>query len=154
LPHVLGRLARAHLDDIVVVLGAYPVAVADVRTVTSTDWERGPGASLRAGLSALGPEIGAAVVCLADGPLIAPGAIDRVVSAWRSGAGEVVAASYRGVRGHPLVLGRSLWRSVPDDGGRSLTPLLVPCDDLGAPEDVDTEDDLRRVEARLAANAK
>jgi CTP:molybdopterin cytidylyltransferase MocA len=153
LPHVLGRLARAHLDDIVVVLGAYPVAVADVRTVTSTDWERGPGASLRAGLSALGPEIEAAVVCLADGPLIAPEAIDRVVGAWLSGAGDVVAASYGGDRGHPLVLGRSVWGSVPDDGGRSLTPVLVPCDDLGAPEDVDTEDDLRRVEGRIAANA-
>jgi hypothetical protein len=33
---------------------------------------------------------------------------------------------------------------VPDDGARALTPLLVPCDDLGPPGDVDTTDDLGR----------
>jgi CTP:molybdopterin cytidylyltransferase MocA len=91
----------------------------------------------------------AAVVCLADGPLLSPEAIRRVVSAWREGAGEVVAASYEGVRGHPVCLGRSAWERVPAAGGRDLPAVLVPCDDLGAPDDVDTPADLRRVERLL-----
>jgi nicotine blue oxidoreductase len=65
-----------------------------------------------------------------------------VVEAWRNGAGEVVAASYGGVRGHPVLLGRSVWGDVPDEGARALDPVLVPCDDLGAPGDVDRPEDL------------
>ena len=149
LPHVLRRLARAHLADVVVVLGAHSFEVEGARAVVCPDWELGPGASLRSGLAVLGPDIEAAVVCLADGPLISPSAIDRVVAAWRGGAGHVVAASYAGVRSHPVVLDRRAWDEIPDDGGRSLAPVLVPCDDLGAPEDIDTEEDLRRIEALL-----
>jgi CTP:molybdopterin cytidylyltransferase MocA len=145
LPGVLRRLGGARLDEIVVVLGAHEVDVAGVRAVHCTDWERGPGASLRCGLGALGPEVEAAVVCLADGPLLDPAAVDRVVDAWRAGAGDLVAASYGGVRGHPVVVGRRLWGSIPDDGGRALEPVLVACDDLGAPEDVDTPADLARL---------
>lgn len=145
LPHVLRRVRRAAVDDVVVVLGAHPLEVEGARTVACVEWALGPGASLRCGLAALGPETEAAVVCLADGPLVAPEAIDRVVAAWRAGAGDVVAASYHGVRGHPAVLGRGAWGEIPDEGARALSPALVPCDDLGAPEDVDTEEDLRRV---------
>ncbi len=60
-----------------------------------------------------------------------------------------MAASYGGVRGHPLLLGRGAWDRIPDEGGRALVASLVPCDDLGVPEDVDTEDDLRAIEGRL-----
>lgn len=149
LPHVLRRLREAGLDDVVVVLGAHQVPVEGARVAVCPDWERGPGASLRAGLAALTPETEAAVVCLADGPLISPAAVRRVVTAWRAGAADVVAASYGGVRGHPVCLGRAAFARVPDEGGRGLDAALVACDDLGAPEDVDTPDDLRRVEQRL-----
>jgi nicotine blue oxidoreductase len=53
----------------------------------------------------------------------------------------VVAAAYGGERGHPVVLGRGAWEGVPDEGARALEPLLVPCDDLGPPGDVDYVDD-------------
>jgi nicotine blue oxidoreductase len=82
------------------------------------------------------------VVVLADGPDLAPAAVERVLEAWRAGAGPLVAASYAGDRGHPLVVARELWESVPDEGLRALEPVLVPCDDLGAPGDVDRPEDL------------
>jgi hypothetical protein len=47
------------------------------------------------------------------------------------------------------VLARSVWPEISDDGGRTLDAALVPCDDLGYPDDVDTEEDLRRIEALL-----
>jgi nicotine blue oxidoreductase len=150
LPHVLRSVSKAGLGDVVVVLGAHQILVEGARVVVCPDWSRGPGASLRAGLAALAADAEAAVVCLADGPLLSPEAIVRVVGAWRSGAGEVVAASYGGVRGHPVVLGRDAWDRIPEEGARALEPALVPCDDLGPPEDVDTIDDLRRIESRLA----
>jgi nicotine blue oxidoreductase len=141
LPDVLEAVRASSVDELVVVAGAYPLDV-DAPVVECPEWERGPGASLRCGLSALPADAEAAVVVLADGPDLAPAAVDRVIGAWRSGAGDVVAASYRGERGHPVVLGRSAWGQIPDEGARAVEPVLVRCDDLGAPGDVDRRDQL------------
>jgi CTP:molybdopterin cytidylyltransferase MocA len=150
LPRVLERLAGTDVDEIVVVGGAHALdrpcmtvlQGRPCRVVTCTEWAKGPGASLRCGLAALGDEVAAAVVVLADGPDLAPAAVDRVVDAWRGRATPIVAASYDGVRGHPLVLARGAWGEVPDEGLRSQDVVLVPCDDLGAPGDVDYPEDL------------
>jgi nicotine blue oxidoreductase len=141
LPGVLERVRASAVDDVVVVLGAHDVDT-DARTVLCEEWERGIGASLRCGLSALPATAEAAVVVLADGPRLAPGAVDRVIAAWKETGADVVAATYRGVRLHPVLLARAAWEHVPDDGARELPALLVPCDDLGAPGDVDTPADL------------
>ena len=138
---VLARLSTARVDEIVVVSGAHELLTA-ATLVHCSDWERGPGASLRCGLAALGADVEAAVVVLADGPDLAPEAVARVIDAWRSGGGDLAAASYGGVRGHPLLIARSAWNDVPDEGLREREPRLVPCDDLGAPGDVDVPADL------------
>jgi len=140
LDDVLERVRQSReITDIVVVAGAYDVDTRE-RVVHCAEWELGPGASLRCGLRTL--DAGAAAIVLADGPDLAPEALDRIVGAWRADAGEVVAASYGGVRGHPVVLDRAVWESVPDEGARALNPVLVPCDDLGDPGDVDRPADL------------
>ena len=142
LRHVLERVRAARAPgEIVVVLGAHEVET-DARTVRCADWERGPGVSLACGLDALGPEVEAAAVVLADGPDLAPEALERLFAAWREGRGEVLAASYGGARGHPVVLDRAAWSRVPPEGARALVPVLVDCDDLGSPGDVDFADDL------------
>jgi CTP:molybdopterin cytidylyltransferase MocA len=133
--------ASAAVDDVVVVLGAHEVETS-ARVVHCPEWERGPGASLRCGLAALDDEVEAAVVVLGDGPGIDPRAIDRVVGAWRRGAGERIAATYGGVRLHPLLVARGAWADIPDAGLRALPAALVPCDDLDPPGDVDFADQL------------
>lgn len=144
LPLVLARLEAAGIGDVVVVEGAHRLgSVGAARLVRADEWARGPGASLRAGLAALQPGTAAAAVVLADGPLLAPAAVERTILAWQAGAGEIVAAAYGGVRGHPLVLDRAAWETVPDEGLRSLPVTLVACDDLGSPGDVDTPSDLQ-----------
>ena len=136
LPEVLARIRG--VDEVVVVSGAYELEGA----VACPDWARGPGASLRCGLAKLGPEVEAAVVVLADGPDLAPAAVERVLAAWRESGAPLVAAIDGAGRGHPLLVARSLWDAIPDEGLREREPLLVPCDDLGAPGDVDEPDDL------------
>ena len=134
---MLAALRHAEsIDDVLVVLGAHDVDT-DAETVRCPEWERGPGASLRCGLAALTEDVEAAVVVLADGPLLDPLAVDRVVDSWRALGGDVVAASYFGERLHPLLLARTAWPLVPDEGARSLPARLVPCDDLRPPGDVD-----------------
>jgi CTP:molybdopterin cytidylyltransferase MocA len=155
LPRVLERLRETSLSEIVVVEGAHPVRLDEpsnevlqgIRVVGCPGWERGPGASLRCGLASLPEDVEAAVVIMADGPFLSPGAVERVVAEWRA-TGGTVAASYDGDRGHPLVVGREGWEDVPDEGLRARPARLVPCDDLGAPGDVDRPEDLRQERGR------
>jgi CTP:molybdopterin cytidylyltransferase MocA len=138
LPTVLERLGRSPVGRIVVVEGAHPLAGVtppQVEVVHCEEWARGRGASLRCGLHALGEEIEGALVVLADGPNLDPLAVERVL-AHRHDA-DVVAASWDGVRSHPVYLERSVWLDVPDEGMQSVPALLVACDDLEPPGDVD-----------------
>jgi nicotine blue oxidoreductase len=120
------------------VTGAHDVAT-DARIVHCPEWKLGPGASLRCGLAALPDDAEAAVVVLADGPELDSRAVDRVIGSWRADGGDVVAASYGGVRLHPVLIARAAWPLVPDDGARSLPARLVACDDLEPPGDVDEQ---------------
>ena len=112
LPRVLAALRASSVDDVVVVTGAHR-------------------------LEALGDEVEAAVVVLGDGPDLDPRAIERVIAAWRETGAQRVAATYGGVRLHPVLLARAAWARIPDDGARSLPARLVACDDLAPPGDVD-----------------
>ena len=83
---VLERVRRSpSVAEIVVVVGAHDVDT-DARVVRCPDWERGPGSSLRCGLAELAREAEAAVVVLADGPMLSPEAIERLIQ----GQGRVV----------------------------------------------------------------
>ena len=138
---VLERVRGSSVDGVVVVLGAHALEVS-APFVHCPDWERGPGASLRCGLQALPEQAEAAVVVLGDGPNLNPEAIDRVIATWREDKAEVVAATYTGVRLHPVLLARSAWNRIPDEGARTLDAVLVSCDDLGPPGDVDFADEV------------
>ncbi|HWJ33564.1 MAG TPA: NTP transferase domain-containing protein [Gaiellaceae bacterium] len=133
LPAVLAALRATSVDEVVVVEGAHPLSLPGVRIVPCPDWEHGPGASLRCGLAALGPDVDRAVIVLADGPELDPRAVDRLADH----AAPFAAASYDGTRDHPVALARSAFRDVPDEGLRNREPVLVDCSDLRPPGDVD-----------------
>jgi nicotine blue oxidoreductase len=138
---VLERVRASSVRTVLVVLGAHDVA-SSAPAVHCPGWRRGPGASLRCGLAALAEDVEAAVVVLADGPDLSPSAVDRVIEVWHESGAEIVAATYGGVRGHPVLLARAVWDRVPDEGARALPAVRVPCDDLGSPGDVDLAGDL------------
>jgi len=133
LPAVLTALRETSVGEIVVVTGAHRLEVDDARVVACPDWERGPGASLRCGLAALGKEVHRAVIVLADGPELDRRAVDRLAAH----SAPFAAASYDGTRDHPVALARSRFDDVPDEGLRVLDPVLVDCSDLRPPGDVD-----------------
>jgi nicotine blue oxidoreductase len=158
----LANLARAPVDETLVVVGDDAerlrplVEPYGVRVVENPEWEAGQSTSVRAGLLALGPEVGAAVVLLADQPLVGPGAVGRLVAAFEEGA-EVAIATYGGERRNPVLFGREVWpllvrELAGDEGARAVLrrhPDLVrevPCDGVGDPADVDTPEDLRALE--------
>ena len=154
LPAVLARLAAVSLDETIVVAGAHSIEAqlpTATRLIQCPGWKHGPGASLKCGLAALSQAAAAAIVVLADGPRIDPLALERVIDAWRDGAGPILAAAYDGERAHPVLLARAAWGQIPASGGRDLDAALVDCSDLRHPGDVDTVSDLSRLGEELDA---
>ncbi len=158
----LANLAEAQVSETVVVVGDDAERLRTVcepygvRIVENPEWERGQSTSVRAGLLALGPEVRAAVVSLADQPLVGPGAVEHLASAFEGGA-EVAVATYGGKRRNPVLFSCAVWPMLEaelagDEGARAVLrrhPDLVvevPCDGVGDPADVDTAEDLRDLE--------
>jgi molybdenum cofactor cytidylyltransferase len=131
------------------------VAPQGVLVTPARRWKRGIARSLRAALAELDGYAQVQAVCigLADQPLVGPDAYRRLAAAHGDGA-ELAVATYGGERGNPVVLARTLWPAAMkldgDEGARVLMrahpPVEVPCDGTGDPSDVDTLDDLRRLE--------
>ncbi len=145
-------LRKGGCDAVTVVLGAAADEAAallqgqDVAVTVAQDWDEGMGASLRAGLGALGPEVDAVLVSLVDLTDVSAEVVARVVQ------GDVDdrslrRAGYHGVPGHPVLIGRGHWPGVTasatgDKGARdylaSASVTLVECGDLATGEDRDT----------------
>lgn len=159
LEHALAAAARSRLATRYVVLGAGAeriLASVDVHgheVVLCPEWEEGLAASLRAGVSAAQAGGASAVlITLGDQPRVSTAAIERILSArgGPGGASKAVRASYADKPGHPTLLEDALFETVlaltGDEGARgafdpSFT-LLVPCDDVADPTDVDVSADL------------
>jgi nicotine blue oxidoreductase len=154
-------------DPILIVTGAARVDLGpdhQARIVYNGEWRTGMGSSLRAALRVLtelevgqeaGLEVGAAVVALADQPLVGAEAVGRLIAAYQAGAGVAVAA-YGGKPRNPVLLAREHWLEViaaatGDQGARAFLHArpelvtLVECGDTGRPDDIDTPADLERI---------
>jgi CTP:molybdopterin cytidylyltransferase MocA len=124
-----------------------------VDVVVAPDWERGMGASLRAGLSILdGGTADGALVSLVDLPDVDEQVVRRVISV-SSGPRALVRATYSGRPGHPVLIGREHWAGAAatadgDSGARAYLDsnglTLCACDDLATGRDVDRPEDLSR----------
>lgn len=136
----------AGLQVVVVVRPGVRLALGGVRTVECEDHAEGMGASLRAGVRALG-EAEAFVIGLGDLPWVRTETVVGAVEAWRR-VGGVVVPTFEGRRGHPVVVAGTLrdrlLEARGDSGGRHLRAgaHLWHTDDPGVVTDVDTPADL------------
>jgi CTP:molybdopterin cytidylyltransferase MocA len=159
---VLDNLREAPVDEVIVVVGADAERLREVcerygvRPVANEEWERGQSTSVLAGLRACDKKSRAAVILLGDQPFVGADAVERLVAAFAEGA-NVAVATYGGKRRNPVLFSREVWPLLEaelagDEGARSVLrrhPELVvevPCEGVGNPADVDTREDLRRLE--------
>ncbi len=146
---VIDTAREARLAPILVVVPPGMAVPNDVVPVVNTDPAAGMSRSLRLGISAVPPEVGAAVILLGDQPTLPVATVRVVVGAARSDR-PVVAAWADGRLGPPVLLLREAFRlaheATGDEGLRSILtdhPQLVTPVDVGAhPPDVDTPADL------------
>ena len=153
LRHAVTALREGGCDRVTVVLGAGAddaremLAGEGVGVVVAEDWADGMGASLRAGLSALTPLDGeAVVVTLVDLPDVGADVVRRVAHLGTD-PGVLARAAYDDEPGHPVLLGREHWAGVAasatgDRGARDYLAahavFVVECGDLATGRDVDT----------------
>jgi CTP:molybdopterin cytidylyltransferase MocA len=159
---VLDNLREAPVDEVIVVVGSDAERLREVcerygvRSVANEEWERGQSTSVLAGLRACDKKSRAAVILLGDQPFVGADAVERLVAAFAEGA-NVAVATYGGKRRNPVLFSREVWPLLEaelagDEGARSVLrqhPELVvevPCEGVGDPTDVDTREDLRRLE--------
>jgi len=154
--HALAAARASGCDTVLVVVSDARVAdaITGAEIVRNEQPERGIASSLQVAIRALEPrpEIRAAVVGLADQPLVGAEAYRRLAAA----DVPLAYATYGGERANPVLIARERWREVlelaGDVGARVLferhDALGVPCDGTGSPDDVDTPEDLARLESR------
>jgi molybdenum cofactor cytidylyltransferase len=163
---VAGRARAAGLlSDLRIVVGPGSdevtrlAADAGAAPLVNPSPERGLSSSLRLGLEAL--DAGAALVLLADQPLVSLDVVAVLVAAWHQGLGLLIRPRYArkpDEPGHPVLLDRSLWtladRLEGDEGiGRLLAadaPGAAIIDVPGSNPDVDTPADLHPLEGPTA----
>jgi CTP:molybdopterin cytidylyltransferase MocA len=166
----LSGLRGAPVDEIIVVVGAEGerlrsiTAAYKTRIIENPDWAEGMSTSVRAGLRACTSDARAAVVCLADQPLVGAVAVERLVEAFEQGA-TVTVATYGGEMRNPVLFARGVWplllREMSGDRGARVflkhhreVVTEVSCDDVADPADIDTVEDLRRLEGDLKARER
>ncbi len=153
------RVLEADVVEVVVVLGHAAAAVRraleplPVRFTVNRRHASGLASSLRCGIRAVRDDAAAALVALADQPTIDPAVIERLIEVYRTGAAAIIAPSYRGFRGNPVLFDRSIFPELlnlsGDEGARRLVAeepsrvRLIPID-APPPQDVDTAADLAR----------
>ena len=165
LAHSLDALRGGGVSEIVVVLGAEAdrvrrgVSLEGTRVVVNADFEEGMSSSIRAGLRNASLDSEAYLIMLGDQPLVAPATIRALVERRATTLARILIPTYAGVRGNPVLLEASLSGEIEavrgDVGCRSIVAartaevVEVPVDDPGILVDVDTLEDLRRIEAAL-----
>ena len=149
--HALSAMQKAQIGDLAVVTGAVDLSplTDGVTVLHNPSWASGQHSSVATALR-FAEEHGYddVVIGLGDQPFVTPDAWQAVADA----DGEIVVATYDGVRGNPVKLAKSVWAEflsptdAPDAGARTLMHLRpelvreVACKGISA--DIDTTEDL------------
>jgi molybdenum cofactor cytidylyltransferase len=168
LEQTIDNIRSAGLEDIVLVLGSSADAIREqlpssafdaLRVVFNPEFGDGMASSLRTGLSALDHHVDGALIVLADQPFVRPETFSRIAALYRSCKAHIVIPTYRGARGNPVLLDRSVFAEVMalegDMGCRAVFAghaeeiVKAEVDDPGIVLDIDSRDDYERLQAGI-----
>jgi len=157
LGQVLENVRSSRVKDIVLVLGHEAekirerISTENLTVVTNESYQQGMGTSLRTGLAALPPGVNAALIVLADQPFIRPKTLDLLMDQYMRSNAQIVIPTYKGFRGNPVLLDRSVFSEVMaltgDIGCRAIFGnhleriVKFPVEDIGILLDMDSKDD-------------
>ncbi len=162
---IIATLRAASIERVAVVLGHHAeeiqraVNLPGVEVVVNHDYQQGQTSSLQAGLRALEREdLEAVVLSLVDHPAVSAETIGALIEAFKLSHAPVVVPTFKGQRGHPVVVSRSLFgellRLKPDAGANTVirkqreARRFVAVEDAGILLDVDDPESFRRLERK------
>jgi molybdenum cofactor cytidylyltransferase len=135
--------------------------IREIEFVVNADYHLGMLSSIQAGFAALPADAEAVVVMLGDQPFLASRVIDEVIGAYEYGGRGIVIPTFRGRRGHPVLVDLKYRDTVlaldPAEGLRGLIrvhpedTLEIDVGDANILRDLDTPEDY---ETRSPQNKK
>src|SRR5215212_5346592 len=151
----------ARLAPLLVVIGGAQARVAEalaglpLRMIANRDYAAGQSTSLRAGIAALGQDADAVMVLLGDQPFVTATIVKQLVAEWQASGAAIVAPTYAGQRGNPVLFARAVFPELlaiqGDQGARAVLAAdrarirLVAFDDPRPLADIDTPEDYERL---------
>ena len=161
LEQVVEIVRSCRVDEIVLVLGHQAetikkrVGIKNLKVVINESYQQGMGTSLRTGLAALSSGMNAALIVLADQPFVRAETLDRLIDQYEQSGAQIAIPIYKGFRGNPVLLGRSVFPEVMalagDIGCRAIFGnhvegiVKVLVDDIGILLDLDTKGDVEKL---------
>ncbi|HKV58296.1 MAG TPA: nucleotidyltransferase family protein [Ktedonobacteraceae bacterium] len=174
LAHVLDAILASQARPVVLLLGhqaeqvrahiASYVSHPDLGIIENPDYLQGMSTSMRLGIQTLlshgytkhkGEDIDSALILLGDQPLITAQDIDALIATYRTTGKRIIAPTYEGKRGNPILFDASLFPELlevtGDEGGRRVLErhrdeiAIVEMGNPLANIDVDTWDAYQRV---------
>ena len=157
----LEGLVRAGIDEPVVVGGANVDAVAvAIRhlpsvVVCNPVVDSGMAGSVRAGLNAIGGDVHAVMICLADQPLVAPETFRRLQEEHAAMPEKILIPVFAGRRGHPTVFPMRFLAALREDEALTLRDIIrdnagsvheFTVSDRGVILDMDTPSEYRQMQ--------
>src|SRR5277367_6100017 len=162
LDQVIENVRGSRVDEIVLVLGheaeriKQSITTKSLKVVINDFYGQGMGNSLRTGLSAVPSGVCAALIVLADQPFVRSATFDQIIDHYRKSGRQIVIPTYKGFRGNPVLLDRSVFAEVMalsgDIGCRAIFGnhlegiAKVPVEDVGILLDLDSKEDVVRLQ--------
>jgi molybdenum cofactor cytidylyltransferase len=162
LDQVTENVRGSRVDEIVLVLGhqaetiKQSIATKSLKVLVNDSYGQGMGTSLRTGLSGLSSGVDAALIVLADQPFVRSATFDQIIDRYRQTSAQIVIPTYKGFRGNPVLLDRSVFADVMalqgDIGCRAIFGnhlegiVKIPVEDVGILLDLDSKDDVARLQ--------
>jgi len=135
-----------------------PLTVRYGRVSFNRDYTKGMLSSAQAAVRALGSSTEAMLVMLGDQPLVGPDIIDALLEAYAAGPGGLIAPTYGGRRGNPVIIDRRYFAELlalpPEAAPRALLQrhpddlLLVEVQNDAILHDLDRPEDYERLRPR------
>jgi molybdenum cofactor cytidylyltransferase len=160
------RNSKAH--EVILVLGfaaaeiQQKISTQGLKVVVNPAYQEGMASSLRAGIAAVDPQAQAALIVLADQPCVRPATLDALIDHHQKSRPQIVIPTYKGFRGNPVLLDRSVFPEVMaitgDVGCRAIFGShaenihKLDVDDVGVLLDVDTSGDFEGIVAARERN--
>ncbi|HWP81720.1 MAG TPA: nucleotidyltransferase family protein [Bacteroidota bacterium] len=96
-----------------------------VTIITNRNWEKGMGSSLFAGIHMIARFADAALIMLADQPLISADTLNAIIDPYRTGGRKIVASEYSGTIGVPALFDKQFFPELTNVTGDSGAKLVL-----------------------------